>query len=469
MKAPAIASMAATSAILLASVADAGHSHGHVPIKHHHMHRHLDSSASDAANKVERRGGKCAFPTDCGLVPITTDKMNAGWAMSPDQPCEPGNYCPYACPPGQVSAQWDPKATSYSYPISMNGGLYCDESGNIQKPFPEKPYCVDAKGPLAVKNEAGGVVAFCQTVLPGNENMLIPTEVTDSAELAVPGPDYWCETAAHYYINPPGTGCDEACAWGTKDFPRGNWSPYVAGANQDANGNTFIKLGWNPIYLEPATPFRNESPSFGVKIECDKPGCNGLPCSIDPSVNGVNEMESSSGGSAGAGGGAFCVVTVPKGNTANIVVFNAGQSSGGGGDNKPSSPPPAYSAAPTTSSATPSQTSTSSASQTESSTQVPIPTRSSAPSSEPATSTLEYGDDVPSATSTPTVSSYGGAAKPTAGGPIQFAESGYNTGSSAGDSAKPTEVAFPGAASATSLSVMSLTFSFLIVSMALSF
>jgi hypothetical protein len=39
--------------------------------------------------------------------------------MSPNQPCKPGNYCPYACPPGQVSMQWDPEATSYSYPMSM--------------------------------------------------------------------------------------------------------------------------------------------------------------------------------------------------------------------------------------------------------------------------------------------------------------------------------------------------------------
>jgi hypothetical protein len=39
--------------------------------------------------------------------------------MSPNQPCKPGNYCPYACPPGQVSMQWDPEATSYAYPMSM--------------------------------------------------------------------------------------------------------------------------------------------------------------------------------------------------------------------------------------------------------------------------------------------------------------------------------------------------------------
>ena len=68
---------------------------------------------------VEKRGGQCQFPTDAGLVAVTPNDQNGGWAMSPDQCCEPGNYCPYACPPGQVMAQWDPDATAYTYPQSM--------------------------------------------------------------------------------------------------------------------------------------------------------------------------------------------------------------------------------------------------------------------------------------------------------------------------------------------------------------
>ena len=68
---------------------------------------------------LERRGGQCAFPTGAGLVAVTPNEQNGGWAMSPNQPCLPGSYCPYACPPGQVSMQWDPKATSYTYPQSM--------------------------------------------------------------------------------------------------------------------------------------------------------------------------------------------------------------------------------------------------------------------------------------------------------------------------------------------------------------
>ena len=57
---------------------------------------------------------------------------------------------------------------------------------------------MDGVASLGVKNEASGHVAFCQTVLPGNEAMLIPTAVDSWSQLAVPDPDYWCSTAAQY-------------------------------------------------------------------------------------------------------------------------------------------------------------------------------------------------------------------------------------------------------------------------------
>lgn len=68
-----------------------------------------------------KKRGQCAFPTDAGLVAVTPDQQNGGWAMSPDQSCTAGNYCPYACPPGQLAMQWNPQATSYTYPLSMVG------------------------------------------------------------------------------------------------------------------------------------------------------------------------------------------------------------------------------------------------------------------------------------------------------------------------------------------------------------
>lgn len=94
---------------LLALAEASNHRHGHF----HQQHRSI------AERGLERRGGQCQFPSNAGLVAVTPDQQNAGWAMPPDRPCTPGSYCPYACPPGQVSMQWNPEATAYTYPISM--------------------------------------------------------------------------------------------------------------------------------------------------------------------------------------------------------------------------------------------------------------------------------------------------------------------------------------------------------------
>ncbi|GAM35351.1 hypothetical protein TCE0_017f03622 [Talaromyces pinophilus] len=367
----------------LLAFADAARTHGHAHL--HRSHNHSD-------DLLEKRGGQCEFPTDAGLVAVTPGSSNAGWAMSPDQPCQPGSWCPYACPPGQVSMQWNPDATSYTYPLSMDGGLYCDKNGKISKPFPDKPYCVDGTGAVNAVNKAGKPLSFCQTVLPGNEAMLIPTLVEDTATLAVPDPSYWCSTAAHYYINPPGTG-DEGCIWGTSANPIGNWAYFVAGANTDSSGNTFVKIGYNPVVQEPATPFRNTPATFGVEITCDDgAGCNGLPCKIDPSVNALNEVTSPDS-SDGAGGASFCVVTVPKGKTANIVVFEAGSSDTGS------------SSSASASSKSSSSSSSSSTSTTPTTTAAPTTTSHSSTSSTSSTSASSPTSSTPSSTTSPTHSS----------------------------------------------------------------
>ena len=69
--------------------------HGHV---RRAVHKHLHKKHADLP--AVKRQSQCQFPTDCGLVPVTPGQQNAGWAMSPNQPCLPGNYCPYACPSG---------------------------------------------------------------------------------------------------------------------------------------------------------------------------------------------------------------------------------------------------------------------------------------------------------------------------------------------------------------------------------
>lgn len=163
-------------------------------------------------------------------------------------------------------------------------------------------------------------------------------------------------TYTSFYINPPGVTTDQACVWGSSASPIGNWAPYVAGANTDGSGNTFVKLGWNPIYLQPGSSFSNTMPNWGVEITCSGGSCNGLPCAIDPSQNGVNEMVGSA--TDGAGGASFCVVTVPPGATANFEVFegSAGSSSSSG----PKSGGSSSSAAPSSWSSSSSATSTSS-------------------------------------------------------------------------------------------------------------
>lgn len=267
-----------------------------------------------------KRAATCSFPNDDGLVSVTPKSSNGGWAMSPDEPCTAGKYCPYACPPGQVMAQWDPKATSYTYPASMNGGLYCNDDGTTSKPFEDQPLCVDGTGTVKVSNKADKQVAFCQTVLPGNEAMLIPTNIDggSSEKIAVPDTSYWASTASHFYINAPGVSTDDGCVWGSKSKPVGNWAPYVAGANTDDNGNTFVKIGWNPIYID---DFKGTLPSFGIRITCDDESkCNGLDCEIDPSKTGFNGISgSSTDDSLGAG---FCVVTAEQLKSANIEVFS---------------------------------------------------------------------------------------------------------------------------------------------------
>lgn len=121
------------------SVACAKHENAHLNAleRRHKHHKNFHASRAEDAHDIkgrnvllETRSNQCQFPTDAGLVPVTPGDRNGGWAMSPDQCCEPGGYCPYACPPGQVMAQWDPDATSYTYPQSMV--RFCLYRGQIE-------------------------------------------------------------------------------------------------------------------------------------------------------------------------------------------------------------------------------------------------------------------------------------------------------------------------------------------------
>ncbi|KAK3991341.1 hypothetical protein QBC44DRAFT_323452 [Cladorrhinum sp. PSN332] len=303
-------------------LADRGHS-AHRHAHQQHAKKAIHSHPADAPiGQLKPRKVACQLPDDPDLVHVPGD-VNNGFAMSPDEPCEDGKWCPLACKSGKVMAQWKP-GTGYSYPDSMYGGLYCN-NGKLEKPFKESPLCVEGTGAVKAVNKAGSIVSFCQTVLPGNEAMIIPTDVSDSAVLAVPGPSYWAGTAAHYYVNAPGISASRGCIWGVITEAIGNWSPYVAGANTMSNGDTFVKIAWNPEWLN--TPdLAKDTPKYGLEIKCPGGGCNGLPCAIDPSKGGVGSVVSPVS-AKGVGGADFCVVTVPNGGQAEIVVFNTDGSS----------------------------------------------------------------------------------------------------------------------------------------------
>ncbi|KAI2465570.1 hypothetical protein F4781DRAFT_20208 [Annulohypoxylon bovei var. microspora] len=330
------------SAILLLNAqlcaATTGHTHHHLHLekKHGHIHSHGHGlaqynssnpkySVRNSSPLASRDGKKkCQFPSDKGLVAVTPSGQNGGWAMAPDQQCVSGTWCPFACPSGQVMAQWKP-GTTYAYPESTYGGIYCND-GEIEVPFKDKDWCVDGTGTVAAVNKAGKVVSFCQTCLPGYEDMIIPNDVAGTITLAVPGTSYWDSTAAHYYINAPGVDASQGCHWGDESKAMGNWSPFVAGANTVADGSTYVKLGINPVWQ--SSSLYGTKPTFGLKVECPQGGCNGAKCQVDGS--GVTSDNKASG----AGGGDFCVVTVPSGGKANIVVYNL---DGSGGDSGSSS------------------------------------------------------------------------------------------------------------------------------------
>ncbi|ORY62912.1 uncharacterized protein BCR38DRAFT_217305 [Pseudomassariella vexata] len=390
----------ATSAVLLLAtgpcLATAGHRNHH---KRHNRGHTLTTRETDVVK--DRSLETCAFPSGKGLVAITPGSLNEGWALSPDQKCSCGSYCPYACPPGQVMAQWKP-GSNYDSTDRMAGGLYCDLDGTLSKPFDNKPFCVDGTGTVKAKNTAGSVVSFCQTVLPGNEDIIIPTEVYDEATLAVPDPSYWASTAAHYYINAPGVSADKGCHWGDDSTPIGNWAPYVAGANTDDAGMTFVKLGLNPIWQ--SSSLFSTKPTFAMKIECPSADCVGLPCKIDG--NGVTSDEKATG----AGGSDFCVVTVPSGGSANIVVYNLDGSSGDAESDEPETTSAALKiqeVETTTSTPEPSTTSTTSTTSSSTSTSTtPTSTSTSTTPTSTSTSTVVSTTSSSKKQSTTTTSSF---------------------------------------------------------------
>ncbi|KAI9593898.1 hypothetical protein BDF19DRAFT_480045 [Syncephalis fuscata] len=246
---------------------------------------------------------RCKLPNDPLIVPITPNAMNKGWAMSANQECKPGDYCPYACAPGYFSRQWNPDSAIHHN--TMDGGLLCQKDGLLAKPFPNEPYCVRGLDNTNIVNKLGESVSACQTVYPGNEEMLIPTVVASNQQssINVPSRDYWQGTSAQYYVNPSGTNNNQ-CVWGDASKPIGNWAPFVFGAGEGMEDVTFLSVRYNPDYERAG---QSTAKAYSVRIECKDPSkCNGLPCKCE---NGRCSKDNG------------CTVAVRTGGQASFVLY----------------------------------------------------------------------------------------------------------------------------------------------------
>ncbi|KAI5796178.1 hypothetical protein FPQ18DRAFT_366602 [Pyronema domesticum] len=275
---------------------------------------------------IEKRQVECALPSHPDIQAVTSHLGNHGWAMSWDKPCLPGMHCQYACVPGKLMHQWDPTPTAYRHPESERGGLYCGADGIARKPFPDRDYCYQARHTLLVVSHLGQKTFVCQTVLPGDEAMRIANPVVAGGmqRLAVPGAKYWIAQGSHCYVNSGGYDVNTACVWGSRDIPTGNWAPYTIGLEEREDGIIFVTVGWNPVWLETATPFRSQVPDFGIKVACHGPHCENTPCTIDPAIHSVNQISHPQNHFNGAGGGAACVTNYsPFTDDANVVLFPA--------------------------------------------------------------------------------------------------------------------------------------------------
>ncbi|OMJ18374.1 hypothetical protein AYI70_g5387 [Smittium culicis] len=255
--------------------------------------------------------GTCKFPWNFGnsdnVVPITTSEVNGGWAMSPNQMCTKGSWCPYACAPGYYSAQWDPNTNQPNGPGSMNGGLYCDNNGVLQTPFPDRAYCVKGMSNVKITNNLSSSVSACQTIYPGNEAMLIPTvaQPGSSAVINVNPKEYWLGTSSQFYVNHAGSN-EQQCIWGNSDKPVGNWAPFVFGAGQGPDGNTYISVVYNELYI--GSGFSPQD-TYNVRINCLSGFCN-FPAG--------NECKCENGKCSGSNG---CTVTLTGDATAEFELY----------------------------------------------------------------------------------------------------------------------------------------------------
>lgn len=151
--------------------------------------------------------------------------------------CVDGAMCSYACPPGYLKSQWPSTQGATGQSV---GGLECSGGKlRLTNPGLSTSLCIKGTGGVKAENKAGDVVSICRTDYPGTESETVPTVVDpgETEELACPNSDSYYKwkgmpTSAQYYLNPIGTGPEEACQWGTPGTNVGNRAPINFGVSK---------------------------------------------------------------------------------------------------------------------------------------------------------------------------------------------------------------------------------------------
>lgn len=247
------------------------------------------------------------FPSDYGAISIDYLKMG-GWigiqkvsiannfvqdivtGISGDG-CVDGAMCSYACPPGYQKAQWPAMQGATGQSV---GGLECS-GGKLRLTNPDlsKSLCIRGTGGVKAQNKAGEVVSICRTDYPGTESETVPVvlQAGTTEELTCPDSGTYYKwkgmaTSAQYYLNPIGTGPEDACQWGTAGKPVGNWAPINFGVSKK-DGTTWLSIFQNK-------PTTNEDYKGTVEIVgdivgeckyengqyCGATGCNKDGCTV---------------------------------------------------------------------------------------------------------------------------------------------------------------------------------------------
>ncbi|KAF2181962.1 glycoside hydrolase family 132 protein [Zopfia rhizophila CBS 207.26] len=194
--------------------------------------------------------------------------------------CKPGAYCSYSCPPGYLKTSWA-KGFGVGSKVTV-GGLYCNDFNKLEMADGSiaKTLCVQGTDEVTVRveNRLSESVSICRTDYPGTEGETIATTTGPGETLPLACLDrnkYFQArkditansgvepTSGQYYVNKKGVAEKDACVWGDRSKPQGNWAPLNLGASYNPDeGKVYISLFQN-------FPTTMEKLDFAVEIVSD--------------------------------------------------------------------------------------------------------------------------------------------------------------------------------------------------------